>query len=342
MMKIIHLFIVIALTIGITGCGKVKDADASGQDLSSDTKKKVLYVDSYHRGYEWSDAVTEGICKTFGVTLDENDFVDISGSEVRLHILRMDTKRNASDSFKEQAALKIKLFIEKWRPDVVITSDDNAFKHIIMPYYRDADLPVVFCGLNWDASIYGAPYKNTTGMIEVALINQLVENLRRYGKGERIGYLSADVLTSRKEGQSYEKYCGLKIVERYVSNFEQWKSEFLRLQDEVDILIVGNNAGINDWREQEAEKLILQNTKIPAGTLYPWMMRYSLLGLTKSGQEQGRWAAEAALKILDGTKPSDIKIAKNVESNPFVNLAIAEKLEIILAPSILKEASVIE
>ncbi len=46
----------------------------------------------------------------------------------------MDTKRNTSEEFKQEAALKAKALIESSNPDVVIVSDDNAVKCLVQPY----------------------------------------------------------------------------------------------------------------------------------------------------------------------------------------------------------------
>ncbi len=69
------------------------------------------------------------------------------------------------------------------------------------------------------------------------------------------------------------------------------------------------------------------------------MASFSLLAYTRVPQEQGRWAAEATLKILDGTAPSSISIAKNVEGNLIVNLSVAKAAGINVPASFVKEAS---
>ena len=43
--------------------------------------KKVLYIDSYHQGYAWSDGITKGI----------EEALKDSGAELKVH--RMDTKK---------------------------------------------------------------------------------------------------------------------------------------------------------------------------------------------------------------------------------------------------------
>lgn len=130
--------------------------------ITTTQHKKILYVDSYHAAYPWSAGITEGIKNV----IDEHD-------DIELKIIQMDTKRHSDDEFKKTAAQKVKDLIESLQPDVVIASDDNASKYLIVPYYKGSKLPFVFCGVNGDAEVYGFPYRNITGIVEVKLINQI-------------------------------------------------------------------------------------------------------------------------------------------------------------------------
>lgn len=323
--------IVLAIFSGcITTESPTKDIKVSETPSKTYEGKRILYIDSYNAGYEWSDGVTRGI---------ENI---LNGTGVEIKILRMDTKRNNSLEFAQKAGLRAKSVIEDFRPDVVIASDDNAFNYVIMPYYRDSVLPVVFCGINWDVSIYGGPYKNTAGMIEVSLTSQLMSYLKEYSKGNRIGYLSADTETERKNALYYDKLFNIDFTKIYfVKTQEEWEEAFQKLQDEVDIFIFENNAGINNWNDSEAEAFALNTTKIPVGTTNSWTMQSSLIGMTKIAEEQGEWSARTALRILDGTPPSDIPIVTNKKGMLYVNLKIAEKLGVIIRPELLKNAQII-
>jgi ABC-type uncharacterized transport system substrate-binding protein len=49
-------------------------------------------------------------------------------------------------------------------------------------------------------------------------------------------------------------------------------------------------------------------------------------------EEQGRWAARAALKILDGVQPSRIPLTYNKEGQLYFNTKIAVRLGIKAAP----------
>ena len=276
--------------------------------------KKILFVDSYHEGYAWSDGITEGIQKT------------LDGTGVELKIIRMDTKRNGSDAFKKEAALKVKSAIETFKPDVVIVADDNASKYLVMPYFKDADIPFVFCGVNWDAAVYGYPYKNATGMVEVTPIPQILEQLRSYAKGDRMGLIAPDIATAHKEVDNYRKIFGYEVTDYYAKDFEDWKKGFKELQGKVDMLIIDSDGGLYKDHADEMKAFVEANTQIPTGSAYDFMALYALLTYGKVAQEQGVWSAQAALEILDGKSPADIPLVKNKEGSLIINIRIAKKM----------------
>lgn len=50
--------------------------------------KRVLYIDSYHEGFTWSDGITKAIQET------------LQGHDANLNIHRVDTKRNPDEKYK--------------------------------------------------------------------------------------------------------------------------------------------------------------------------------------------------------------------------------------------------
>ena len=304
---------------------------ATQADAKSNAGKKVLLIDSYHVGYPWSDGITAGV----------KEVLDKAGVEYK--IINMDTKKNKSKEFKEGAALKAKEVIESYKPDVVIAADDNASKFLIKPYYKDASLPFVFCGVNWDASSYGFPYKNVTGMVEVDMIKELVNNLSKYAKGNKVGYLGGDNLSNKKKVTYIEKNMGIKFgMVKYPDSFDQWKKDFMEIQKSVDMVVIDPVSSMKDFDWDAAEEFAMQNSKIPAGTTQESLMRYSMIGMLKSPEEQGRWSANAALKILDGTSPAAIPIVKNKEAKMLLNIKIASKAGVIFKAALLKNAEIIK
>jgi hypothetical protein len=293
--------------------------------------KKVLFVNSYHQGYEWSDGIEEGAAKV------------LRASGVAVEFFRMDTKRHGDEASKKKAGLEAKAAIERSKPDLVIVSDDNAVKYLLEPFYRDAALPFVFCGVNWDASGYGLPYKNATGMVEVALTTQLVDKLKEYAKGKRVGFLTVDTETERYEQKAYHEKLKLQFAqERFVKTLADWKKGFQEMQSQVDVLLLGNFAGINDWNEAEAKAWAEANTRIPSGGMYDFMMPFTMLGLVKVAQEQGIWSGKTALAILKGQKPSAIPIASNKEGQIMVNVKLASKAGVVFKPELVRNAVVMK
>lgn len=303
---------------------------ATGSILFSATvqAKKCLYIASYHQGYEWSDGVERGLKR------------ELAG-KCELKQFDMDTKRNTSEHFKKQAGLKAKELIESWQPDVVIASDDNASKYVIQPYFKDHKIPFVFCGINWDVDAYGYPYSNATGMVEVAPITDLLDKVNDIiGKPRNAFYLGVDVLTERKNFSRFAeeaKKRNIKLDKGLATTTLEWLNYYQQAQ-EYDFVIVGGNAGINDWNKTLILDTVMQSTQKLSITIQSWMMPYAILGLTKVPEEQGEWAAKVALYILDGEKPSDIPIVANRKWDIWVNDGILKGTDIKMPRALIKKS----
>ncbi|MCG8014662.1 MAG: ABC transporter substrate-binding protein [Candidatus Thiodiazotropha sp. 'RUGA'] len=276
------------------------------------SSSKCLYISSYHQGYAWSDGVERGLRKSIG-------------DQCELKQIDMDTKRHKDEAYKQQAAKDARDLILSWKPDVVITADDNAAKYVIKPYFKDHQIPFVFCGINWNVDAYGFPYSNTTGMVEVAPIDVLFNKARSIRIGaERAVYLGADTLTEKKNAARFEgmaENIGLLLDRRLVSTTAEWLAAYEEAQ-EYDFVIIGSNSGINDWDETEVVDRLKRTTHSLSLTTHNWMMPYSVLGFTKIPEEHGEWAAKAALAILDGVAPTDIPIVSNRKWEIWVNHSI--------------------
>lgn len=295
------------------------------------TGKKILYINSYHTGYEWSDGIVQGI----------QDGLKNTGVELKM--LEMDAMHYPDELLVKLAALKAKMVIEQFQPDVVITSDDIAAKYLIAAYYKDADLPFVFSGVNWDASSYGFPYKNVTGMVEVGLVTETIKLLQKYAKGTRIGFLGEQEFTERKTLEYHANLFNIKYDKVYlVRTFKDWKQKYLKLQEEVDMMMMRGYVGVVGFDDKQARAFVENHTKIPTGTVQTGLKKsLVLLGIAKLPKEQGQWAAQTALKILDGISPSEIPLTKNKEGRLIINLRLGNKLGIVFDEALLEYAQII-
>jgi ABC-type uncharacterized transport system substrate-binding protein len=292
-------------------------AESARAEAPNYSGKKILFINSYHEGYPWSDGIYRAIEST------------IRGTGIQLSQFEMDTKRHPSEQAIKMAAESARAMIGRFKPDVVIASDDNASKYLIAPFYKNAPMPIVFCGVNWDASDYGFPTENITGMIEVQLIDQILATLKKYARGDRIGFIKGDDLSARKEALFYEKRFKLELDKRLVTDFSQWKNAYLDLQEKSDMILVGNSASVVNWDPVAAKRFVETHTKVPTGNWDKWMKDYALVTFATVPAEQGQWAARTALKILTGTRPGAIPVVTNKKAEIYRNMRIAKKLKIV-------------
>ena len=311
--------------------------------LVSGAKQKIFFVNSYHKGYRWSDDIEKGLLKALRIKSRGNDEFDNNGSNIDFKVIRMNTKlRNQQEQIK-QVALEAKQMIDTWQPDVVVACDDNAVKYLIEPYYLDSTIPIVFCGVNYDASVYNLPSQNATGMVEIEHIQETIALLRDYAGGDRIGYIGAEDMSNRKSLVFHKKMLGIEYVDgSLVSTLEEWKKEYIRLQKAVDMLIILNPVGVKGWSPEAIDTFLLVSTTIPSGAVGDSEIRYSLLGNVKIAEEQGWWAGKTVLQILHGMEPSDIPVTRNKESKLYINMPIANRLGIKFPIILLERANILE
>ncbi|MDC7234797.1 MAG: ABC transporter substrate binding protein [Spirochaetales bacterium] len=307
-------------------------------------KEKILYVDSYNLDYPWIQGITRGILNTLDITRDESGELDNSKSLYDLRIFHMETKRYPEQVHIQKAALDALALIEEWKPDVIITSDDNAAKYLVVPYLMESDIPIVFCGINWDASVYGFPTQHITGMIEVNLIDKMVEELKRYGKGDRIGYIRDHSTTSLKESEHYESLLQTGIQKKFPTSFSEWKDDFLTLQKQVDMILVGYPIALEDWdgNTEPYATFLNENTRIPTGSWDQWTSSWVLLSFSLEAEEQGEYAASTAMRILDGESPSSIPVVRNQKARIFLNMDMARQLDVQFPMDLIEMAHIVD
>lgn len=288
---------------------------------------KCLFVSSYHQGYAWSDGVERGLRKT----LD---------GHCELRQFDMDTKRRKNIEQIQDAAQRAKQLIDSWQPDVVITADDHAARHLVVPYFRNAELPIVFCGVNWTVAEYGFPYPNVTGMIEVAPVQSMIEQARSLvPQARRVLYIGADTTTERKNATRVGDAAttlGLEYDTRFTASLASWISAYTTGQS-YDFIVIGSNAGIADWNQAAAIEAIRPLTRKLSVTSHKWMMPVTMLGMTKVPEEQGEWAGLVALQILGGAEPGSIPMIANRKWDLYLNRSLVDVANIVLPAQLISK-----
>ena len=281
--------------------------------------KRVFYVNSYHQGYPPSDEVFDAIRHVFDT---------VQG--IQLESFFLDSKRNPSP---ESIAENVKLALEKiqqFKPHLIIASDDDAVKYLVVPHFKGKEIPVVFCGVNWSASQYGLPASNVTGMLEVLPLKENLHQVKLFNPEARKMLVLSENSTSEQNNKvlldTLFRAAGFEPEYTLVNEFADWKTAFIAANQNFDLIYLPTNGSIKNWDKSEAVETVSQNIKVPVITCDDFMMPYCIFGMTKVAAEQGEWAAKTALQILDGKRISEIPLTRNKQSKVFVNQELAAKI----------------
>ncbi len=310
-------------------CRGQSEKDFNGTVLS---EKKIFYIDSYHEGYEPGKAQRDAF------------FKKIKETGVEIQVFYLDARNHPEEKEMKAAGKKCFSEIKKFAPDLIIAADDPACTEVTAPFLAGGKIPVVFIGINWTAKDCSYPASNITGQIEVEFIKEMIDELKKYAKGEKISLLTADTFTDRKAVDYYVKNMGLKFKEIvFVKDFSEFKKHYLHIQKTSDALFFRNLTGIKNWLEDEAYEFILKETKIPSGSVLFHMPKFVLISYAKDNREFGEYAADTAIKILKyGMSPSKIKPEKNKRVYIKLNMTLAKKMHLIFSEELIEKAYFVE
>jgi ABC-type uncharacterized transport system substrate-binding protein len=303
---------------------------------------KVLIVQSYHNGYAWVDDIDQGIVK------------GLEGSGIETKTFYMDTKRKTSEAWKVESGKLAMQEVQTFKPDVIITADDNAQKYFAAELAGKADAPqVVFCGVNADPADYGFPATNVSGVIERPHFAQTIDLFQKINPAAKnITMICDDSITSKMT----MKFCQTVktplpvIAYENPSTFEQWKAAVNNAQDKADAIIMFNYHTVKanaDDEQSLAPKDVMdwtvQNSKIPVIHLLNFGVGDgALCGIAEDGREHGFLAAKTARTIIESNKKAgEFPVCRTHQGIVMLNLKTAQQLQIKIPYALIKTAQYI-
>ncbi|MBX2868146.1 MAG: ABC transporter substrate-binding protein [Acidiferrobacterales bacterium] len=294
-------------------------------------KARILHISSNHQGYHWSDHILQGIQSRL---IAEDIELDV----IHLNTSGLSTARRFEDAVQE-AENKVLSFL----PDVVITANDVAAKYVISPIAKAHSMPIIFTGLHGDPKDFDLPTERVTGIVEYAMVEPLIDLLQQYSDGSRIGLLSIDSLSGRNIQKQYSEILQQNFDQVYYArNFDLWKKYLNYLQDQVDLVILVDPSGLEGWEDNAALSFVRNNVRIPFGATDHWIAPLSLITIAKVPQEQGWWAADIAMKLVEGDSPRNIPISRTRDAKLFINFDIAERLGIVFSTELIEIGSKVQ
>ncbi len=299
----------------------------ASQGLAED----YLLINSYNKGFPWTDGITAGYKEMMGDMSSEIYYMNTKVPGITASQLK-----KAGD----KAIDKIRISGAK----VVAISDDNAAKYVVLPYLsrygtEATNVKFVFCGTNWSVSGYGfdkPPFRKlVTGMIEVSRTDSALKGAAVYnGGGDIFWSLAFDTPSNRKDSEKFANFLGLTFAnEIWVKTLDEWIAQYRSImkQKKATAVYLGHFGGFETELATQYKKIlgiIHSETTIPTVTTMEETGGFALYSLAKSPKEQGLFVGKASLMIGKGTSPEIIPIVKNSRNRLLLNTKLAAKIGI--------------
>lgn len=310
---------------------QAKPNSTAPDENSTRSSLKCAYISSYSPGYTWQDQLEQSLKSQLK-------------SVCRVSTFYMDTKKIQQTSKLVEKGLEAKAFIEQLTPDIVIISDDNAAQYVLASHFRNHRTPFVFCGINNSAKPYQLPYSNTSGMLEIAPTEILLEQIIPQRLNQKhIAYLTTQGATADQNIIAFNdisKTLNIHSAAYQAQDQVEWRQLYKQLQEdpEIDIIILGNYVAFPKWdRQENIDWIQKHNQKLTVAT-QKWMMPYVALGMTKSATEQGAWAGKTAAAVLSGVPINLIATVPNQLFQTWINPLISEPVETKIPKNMINQA----
>lgn len=286
---------------------------------------KILVVMSYEEDNPWCVEIKAGIDSVF---VGKGD----------LKYFYMNTKKDFESGVRK-AEEAYELY-NRFQPDGVIAADDNAQRLFVLPYLKDnVKTPVMFCAVNAQPQEYGYPASNVSGILErnfvresIAFAKQLVPSIKT------VGFLAKDNPSGRAIRQQVETESGTYLTKlagfKLVRTIQETRMVLEEFQKTSDALFIDATNGILDadgkpLDNREVTRIVTESYKKPLIGANVFHVQYGVLcAVTKSGNAQGKIAAELLLQAMGGTPIKQIPVTKNKYGKRMLNVTAMKALGI--------------
>lgn len=282
--------------------------DVHAYNSSALETKTVLFINSYHSGYKWSDDIFDGIKSVLN-----SDYANI-----KLQVEYMDTQRVVDSQYLQLLLDTYRYKFSDRNFDLIISSDDAAFEFLLK--YGDElfpNTPVVFCGVNYFEQQMINTHSLYTGVVEGFDIGATIDTaIKLHPETKTVYYVVDDTTTGvsimREFSNVIPEYSDrLDFIKLDKENLRKISNSVHSLPQNSIILYLiyfKDNQG-NHYDYYEAVSMIEQNCSIPIYGVWNFTLGHGIVGgkLT-SGFYQGKTAAEIAIRILNGEHPSNIPV----------------------------------
>ncbi|MCP4115514.1 MAG: PAS domain S-box protein [Desulfobacteraceae bacterium] len=278
-----------------------------GESRDYTRERHILLLNSYHKGFTWTDEITRGVEET------------LLPMGVNLHIEYMDTKRQFDTAYQSLLSDLLHLKHRNHRYDVIIASDNNAFNFLKEQGKTIfGTTPVVICGVNYLQRSELMGLSGFTGVNEQADLQANLALIRHlHPERHRVVVVTDNTTTGKRVQEETEKLRSMAA------------REGIRIELVYDVTIAGliktlqgldSNTAVlytlflrdRDGKFLEfdrAARLVSETSPVPVYGVWNFNLGHGILGgHLIGGFDQGSAAAGQALAILSGTQTTDIPV----------------------------------
>ena len=279
--------------------------------FAQEAQKNVLVLSSYHQGLSWTDSIVEGITSVFR----QED------RHIELWFEYMDTKRVSHDnSFR----ILYKFYEARFQAqhfDVILAADNDAFNFLRLSRDRlFPGTPVVFCGVNSFHDSLLRDHSRFTGIAEapdflgtVKLALKLHPNMQhmiiindRTSTGNANQKILNPVISLYKEQLEITVFRDF-VMNDLLDTLSQSPPNTLIFAAEINQDATGRY-----FSYERSMELLSNHTQAPVYGFWDFYLNHGVVGGSMiSGFNQGKAAAEIAVRILNGENADDIPVLQH-------------------------------
>jgi PAS domain S-box-containing protein len=308
--------------------GSVKSVNATANDTKVG---RVLYINSYDRGYKWSNDIERGLVER----------LRNADRKIELSVEDLDGRRFPGTARNDLLAATLAAKYAGYRHDIVVVSDNFAFDFAIQ--YRKQlfpDLPIVFCGYNNFRPDVLKGVSNITGVNEevdfaktvdfAIAVQPAVRNLVFItSTGDDSNRRMAEVTEATLFSELRKDY---NLIVLKDASMAEIGSRLDALPPDSAVFLIGMTSDLIDGRRPTAVEngcMVLAVSPVPVYSFWDFALGTGILGgHIIGGQDQGRTAADMVLRILDGTPADSIPVMINTPARNMIDFNVMKKFGI--------------
>jgi len=287
----------------------------------------IVYFNSYHQGYKWSDDEQKGIQDAFA----KKDFK----RPVHFFVEYMDTRRIVNEAYLKQLS---QVYKEKYRGipiDLIISSDDWAF-NFLNEYRKDIfpDIPYVFCGVNYFDPNQIKDHHQITGVNEAAGIKETLALIfTLHPQTEKVLIINDQTITGFKVRGPLLRETALmgdRAQFEFTDNLTVpeilEKVNHLNERSVILFTFLFRDASQQFYENSEVISRLKAVSRVPIYGAWDFNLGLGIVGgMLTSGYYQGQKAAEMAIHILSGADIDQMPVVMESPNRYFFDYSLLEQ-----------------